>query len=262
MSKGKELESSIQDNKIIVLDDPISSLDFYNKAGINWMIDYIVKIMCSGGSSSKMIIMTHNLSVAKELEKTIKGRINGRDVRAGDKLKCCDIEDLERGIIQGRNFGDDDNYRDILLEMYKVANYRGELGGVNLPHFNDVRRVWEAFLKFELGEDQISNRNAVDRVFCFHDKKSPEGVFLESFIIYNYINQGSHSLDSVADYDFDFAPPLSVGESREYIKKIILFMHMVSPHHIPCRLSRKMDDIFGYKNSLDKLYNEVVLKQS
>ncbi|WP_294625150.1 AAA family ATPase [uncultured Rothia sp.] len=261
MSKGKELESSIQDNKIIVLDDPISSLDFYNKAGINWMIDYIVKIMCFDGALSKMIIMTHNLSVAKELEKTIKGRINGRDVRAGDKLKCCDIEDLERGIIKGRNFGDDDNYRDILLEMYKVANYRGELGGVDLPHFNDVRRVWEAFLKFELGEDQISNRNAVDRVSCFHDKKSPEGIFLESFIIYNYINQGSHSLDSVADYDFDFAPPLSVGESREYIKKIILFMHMVSPHHIPCRLSRKMEDIYGYRHSLDELYNEEVLKQ-
>lgn len=261
MSKGKELESSIQDNKIIVLDDPISSLDFYNKAGINWMIDYIVKIMCSGGSSSKMIIMTHNLSVAKELEKTIKSRINGNDVKAGDKLKCCDIEDLERGVLKGRNFSDDDNYRDILLEMYKVANYKGELGGVDLPHFNDVRRVWEAFLKFELGEEQLSNRNAVDRVSCFHDKKSPEGVFLESFIIYNYINQGSHSLDSVVDYDFDFAPPLSVGESREYIKKIILFMHMVSPHHIPCRLSRKMDDIAEYRDALNGIYKKEVLKQ-
>lgn len=261
MSKGKELWSSMRDNKIIVLDDPISSLDFYNKAGINWMIDYVVKLMSSDGSLSKMIIMTHSLSVAKELEKTIKGRINGRDVRSGGKLKCCDIEDLEKGVLKSRNFSDDDNYRDILLEMYKVAKHEGELASVDLPHFNDVRRVWEAFLKFELGEVQISNRNAVDRVSYFHDRKSAEGKFLESFIIYNYINQGSHSLDSVADYDFDFAPPLSVGESRKYIKQIILFMHMVSPHHIPCRLSRKMDDISEYRDTLNEMYKKEVLKQ-
>lgn len=262
MSKGKELESSIQDNKIIVLDDPISSLDFYNKAGINWMIDYIVKIMCSDGSLSKMIIMTHSLSVAKELEKTIKGRINGIDVKSGDKLKCCDIEDLERGILKGRDFSGDDNYRDILLKMYEVAADEGGLKGVDLPHFNDVRRVWEAFLKFELGEDKISNRNAMDRVSYFHDKKSAEGKFLESLAIYNYINQGSHSFDNMVEYDFDLAPPLSEDESREYIQKIILFIHMVSPRHIPCRLSRKMDDISGYKDTLNKMYEKEVLKQS
>lgn len=261
MSKGKELGTSMRDNKIIVLDDPISSLDFYNKAGINWMIDYVVKLMSSDGALSKMMIMTYSLSVAKELEKTIKGRINGKDVRSGGKLKCCDIEDLEKGVLKSRNFSDDDNYRDILLEMYEVAKHEGGLVSVDLPHFNDVRRVWEAFLKFELGEDKISNRNAMDRVSYFHDKKSPEGVFLESFIIYNYINQGSHSLDSVTDYDFDFAPPLSVGESRKYIKQIILFMHMVSPHHIPCRLSRKMDDISGYRETLDEMYKKEVLKQ-
>lgn len=262
MSKGKELESSIQDNKIIVLDDPISSLDFYNKAGINWMIDYIVKIMCSDGSLSKMIIMTHSLSVAKELEKTIKSRINGIDVKSGDKLKCCDIEDLERGVLKGRDFSGEDNYRDILLKMYEVAADEGGPKGGDLPHFNDVRRVWEAFLKFELGEDKISNRNAMDRVSYFHDKKSAEGKFLESFTIYNYINQGSHSFDNMVEYDFDLAPPLSENESREYIQKIILFMHMVSPHHIPCRLSRKMDDISGYRDSLNDLYEEKVLKQS
>lgn len=261
MSKGKELESSIQDNKIIVLDDPISSLDFYNKAGINWMIDYIIKIMCSVGSLSKMIIMTHSLSVAKELEKTIKGRINGIDVKSGDKLKCCDIEDLERGVLKGRDFSGDDNYRDILLKMYEVAADEGGSKGVDLPHFNDVRRVWEAFLKFELGEDKISNRNAMDRVSYFHDKKSAEGKFLESFAIYNYINQGSHSFDNMVEYDFDLAPPLSEDESRGYIQKIILFMHMVSPHHIPCRLSRKMDDISEYRDTLDKMYKKEVLKQ-
>lgn len=261
MSKGKELESSIQDNKIIILDDPISSLDFYNKAGINWMIDYIVKIMCFDGSLSKMIIMTHSLSVAKELEKTIKGRINGIDVKSGDKLKCCDIEDLERGILKGRDFSGDDNYMDILFKMYEVATDEGGSKGVDLPHFNDVRRVWEAFLKFELGEDKISNRNAMDRVSYFHDKKSAEGKFLESLAIYNYINQGSHSFDNMVEYDFDLAPPLSEDESREYIQKIILFMHMVSPHHIPCRLSRKMDDISGYREGLNELYEEKVLKQ-
>ena len=262
MSKGKELESSIQDNKIIVLDDPISSLDFYNKAGINWMIDYIIKIMCSVGSLSKMIIMTHSLSVAKELEKTIKGRINGIDVKSGDKLKCCDIEDLERGVLKGRDFSGDDNYRDILLKMYEVAADEGGSKGVDLPHFNDVRRVWEAFLKFELGEDKISNRNAMDRVSYFHDKKSAEGKFLESFAIYNYINQGSHSFDNMVEYDFDLAPPLSEDESRGYIQKIILFMHMVSPHHIPCRLSRKMDDISEYRDTLYNMYKKEVLKQS
>ena len=133
--KGKELESSIQDNKIIVLDDPISSLDFYNKAGINWMIDYIIKIMCSVGSLSKMIIMTHSLSVAKELEKTIKGRINGIDVKSGDKLKCCDIEDLERGVLKGEILVAMIIIGISCLKCMKWLRMKVDQRVLNLPHF-------------------------------------------------------------------------------------------------------------------------------
>lgn len=252
-----ELDSSIRNNRIIVLDDPISSIDSYNKAGLNAMIDWIAGVISADGSASKMIIMTHSLSVAKDLSRSLRYRVGGPSGGTGWKVKFSEIIDSQGECLKAVGVDTLDDYRNILLKMYKVAiSKKGE--DIDFPHSNDVRRIWEAFLRTELGENLISTRNAIHRLSYFYDDKSCERKFLESFTAYNYINQGSHSADQILDYEFELSPQMELEEFRDQIRQIILFMRLVSPHHIPCRMAIVPDEINSYKENLEKIYLKIV----
>jgi hypothetical protein len=252
-----ELDSSIRNNIIIVLDDPISSIDSYNKAGLNAMIDWIAGVISADGSASKMIIMTHSLSVAKDLSRSLRYRVGGPSGGAGWKVKFSEIIDSQEECLKAVGVDALDDYRNILLKMYKVAiSKKGE--DVDFPHSNDVRRIWEAFLRTELGENLISTRSAIHRLSYFYDDKSCERKFLESFTAYNYINHGSHSADQILDYEFELSPQMELEEFRDQIRQIILFMRLVSPHHIPCRMAIVPEEINSYKENLEKIYLKIV----
>lgn len=252
-----ELDSSIRNNRIIVLDDPISSIDSYNKAGLNAMIDWIAGVISADGSASKMIIMTHSLSVAKDLSRSLRYRVGGPSGGTGWKVKFSEIIDSQEECLKAVGVDTLDDYRNILLKMYKVAiSKKGE--DVDFPHSNDVRRIWEAFLRTELGENLISTRSAIHRLSYFYDDKSCERKFLESFTAYNYINHGSHSADQILDYEFELSPQVELEEFRDQIRQIILFIRLVSPHHIPCRMAIVPEEINSYKENLEKIYLKIV----
>lgn len=252
-----ELDNSIRNNRIIVLDDPISSIDSYNKAGLNAMIEWIAGVMSADGSASKMIIMTHSLSVAKDLSRSLRYRVGGPSGGLGWKVKFSEIIENQEECLKTVGVDTLDDYRNILLKMYRVAiSEEGE--NVDFPHSNDVRRIWEAFLRTELGESLISTRSAIHRLSYFYDEESFERKFLESFTAYNHINQGSHSADQILDYEFELSPQMELEEYRDHIRQIILFMRLVSPHHIPCRMAIVPEEIDSYKENLEKIYLRIV----
>lgn len=240
-------------NQIILLDDPVSSFDYNNKYGVMQVLNHIAGLVSGDKSESKMLIMTHDPVTARELSNAIKHRVGG------DKVKCCRIIDSQNVYLEPVKLDSLDEYRDILHKMFDVATQKGK--GIDLISPNEVRRVWEAFLRFELGESEISSRNALDRVSCFYDDQSAEYKFLESFISYVYINQDSHSSDQMLFDNFDLIPILGRHEFEKHIRQIVLFMRLVAPSHIPSRLAKSINQIAGYRDSLDELYNEEVLEQ-
>ena len=143
--------------------------------------------------------------------------------------------------------------------MFDVATQNGK--DIDLLSPNEVRRVWEAFLRFELGESKISDRSALNRVSCFYGKQSLEYKFLEAFMSYVYINQDSHSSDQMLFENFDLIPILGRHEFEKHIRQIILFMRLVAPHHIPSRLASKLKDITTYRDALEGIYKTDVLGQ-
>lgn len=251
---GGSLGNYGNSNQIILLDDPVSSFDYGNKYGVMQVLNYIAGLISGSKSESKMLIMTHDPVTARELSNAIKHRVGG------DKVKCCRIIDSQNVYLESVKLDSLDEYRDILHKMFDVATQEGK--GIDLISPNEVRRVWEAFLRFELGESEISSRNALNRVSCFYDTQSAEYEFLESFISYVYINQDSHSSDQMLFDNFDLMPILGRHEFEKHIRQIILFMRLVAPHHIPSRLASKLKDIATYRDSLNKIYKKEVLKQS
>lgn len=258
ISNGEKALTISDRDQIIVLDDPVSSFDYSNKYGVIQILDHVAGIVSEDTSKAKMIIMTHDPVTALEISKSINYRVGG------NKIKCCEIVDGQiinnkKECISPVSFEDIDEYRNILEKMFIVATEEGK--GVDSLSPNEVRRVWEAFLRFELGESKISNRNAMDRVACFYDDQSVEYNFLKSFISYVYINQDSHSGSQMLFENFDLIPILGRHEFEKHIRQIILFMRLVAPHHIPSRLASKLKDIAMYRDPLNKIYEKEVLKQ-
>ena len=253
ISAGKKLINSAHENQLIILDDPISSFDYNNKYGIVQVLDYIAGLMSKDGSETKIIIMTHDQGMALELSNSIKHRVGGK------VLKCCEIVNMQGDCIKEVSFDNLDQYRNILKKMFDVATQNGK--DIDLLSPNEVRRVWEAFLRFELGESKISDRSALNRVSCFYGKQSLEYKFLEAFMSYVYINQDSHSSDQMLFENFDLIPILGRHEFEKHIRQIILFMRLVAPHHIPSRLASKLKDITTYRDALEGIYKTDVLGQ-
>ncbi|WP_311474111.1 AAA family ATPase [uncultured Rothia sp.] len=258
ISNGEKALTIADRNQIIVLDDPVSSFDYSNKYGVIQILDHVAGIVSEDTSRAKMIIMTHDPVTALEISKSINYRVGG------NKIKCCEIVDGQiinnkKECISPVSFEDIDEYRNILEKMFIVATEEGK--GIDSLSPNEVRRVWEAFLRFELGESKISNRNAMDRVACFYDDQSVEYNFLKSFISYVYINQDSHSGSQMLFENFNLIPILGRHEFEKHIRQIILFMRLVAPHHIPSRLASKLKDIATYRDPLNKIYKKEVLKQ-
>ena len=241
-----------KNNQIIILDDPVSSFDYNNKYGVMQVLNYIAGLISVSKSESKMLVMTHDPVTACELSNAMRHRVGG------EKVKCCRIIDSQNDCIESVKFDSLDEYRNILHKMFEIATQKGK--GIDLISPNEVRRVWEAFLRFELGESEISSRNALDRVSCFYDDQSAEYKFLESFISYVYINQDSHSSDQMLFDNFDLIPILGRHEFEKHIRQIVLFMRLVAPSHIPSRLASKLKDITTYRDALNEIYKKEVLK--
>lgn len=257
MMDGEEygsIEKFLTGNQIIILDDPLSSFDFDNKYGVIRLLDYIINLMSKNGSESKLIIMTHDPETAIELSKIAIGRLGGK------KVKCCEISNNdENTLLKSVKFDGIDEYKNILGKMYGIAVGKED---TEMPAPNEVRRVWEAFLRFELGVSSVSDRKAIEKIRDYYDEESAEYEFLDSFMSYAFIHQDSHSASQMLFFNFSLFPVLSDEDFRKHIRQIICFIHIVSPLHIASRLSNGGTEAQEYREELENMYKQIVLKES
>ena len=257
MMDGEEygsIEKFLTGNQIIILDDPLSSFDFDNKYGVIRLLDYIINLMSKNDSESKLIIMTHDPETAIELSKIAIGRLGG------EKVKCCEISNNdETMLLKSVKFDGIDEYKNILGKMYGIAVGKE---GAEMPAPNEVRRVWEAFLRFELGVSSVSDRKAIEKIRDYYDEESAEHEFLDSFMSYAFIHQDSHSASQMLFFNFSLFPVLSDEDFRKHIRQIICFIHIVSPLHIASRLSNDGTEAQKYREELENMYKQIVRKES
>ena len=248
------IEKFLTGNQIIILDDPLSSFDFDNKYGVIRLLDYMINLMSKNDSESKLIIMTHDPETAIEMSKIAIGRLGG------EKVKCCEISNNdEDSLLESVKFDGIDEYKNILDKMYGIAVGKE---GIEMPAPNEVRRVWEAFLRFELGVNSVSDRKAISKIRDYYNEDSPEYEFLDSFMSYAFIHQDSHSASQMLFFNFSLFPVLSDEDFRKHIRQIICFIHIVSPLHIASRLSNGGTEAQKYREELENMYRQIVLKES
>lgn len=234
LAENKSLENSMRENQIIVLDDPISSFDEDNKYGVTILLAYLCESILANNSMSKLVIMTHDASFALNMRKVINGIYK-------NKLLCLNMEE---NCLEKTNFSTVDIYSNILNKMYNFSVSRitgSKISNSDIPSANEVRRVWEAFLLFELGETSISGMAIAKDIGAILEEKGQVSKFIDIFIPQVFINIDSHSANQVRDGNLYLAPVLRGKQYEEFVQHIMCFIHLVAPHHIAWRVRKSYE---------------------
>lgn len=248
-SHCESIEEFLKRDQIIVLDDPISSFDGNNKYGMTVLLVYLFRIILSYESKAKLIIMTHDSSFAINLSKAVKSI-------DAELLAEWELQYNDNHPLKVENFDDFDMYRSVLKDIYNFVT-RGE-SGAKVPVPNDIRRVWEAFLCFELGETSIANMNILRTMKECCNLNSDKEKFLDAFIPQVFLNIDSHSKDQIRNGNYFLAPALEGGQYEYFVKQITCFIHMVSPYHIAWRIGGKNDEKKERQQKLDELLKNML----
>lgn len=251
IAEGGDIKESLRQDRIIVLDDPVSSFDKEKKYGVTLLLAYLFQYILAEDSDAKLIIMTHDNSFALNMKLAVSA-INSSGLQCW-KLSMDKDESLEYS-----NFKYVDKYRDMLEDIYNFAV--SKLGDSKVPESNEIRRVWESFMLFELGQMNISDMTSVKNLSRYFKNDSRIEKFLKVFVPMLFVNVGSHSQNNTMDGNLYLDPDLDDDQYYEYARCIICFMYFVAPHHIVWRLGGSAKDKDDRIEKLDILREEVLDK--
>ena len=248
-AKVSEGDGYFDRNQIIVLDDPLSSFDDGNKYGVTTLLGYLCQAILDKASKTKLIIMTHDSSFALNMSKMVKAIDS-------NKLSCWELQKDSLEPLKETKFEDIDRYAGALRNMYDFAMQGGNVTVIPSP--NDVRRVWEAFLSFELGETSIANMDSIKNLSAhFSDNRKVE-KFMKVFIPQLFINNDSHAKSQVMNGNLYLTPTLEGKPYEDFVKNIVCFMHIVSPYHIAWRIGGKNDEKKERQQKLHELLESML----
>lgn len=239
-------------NQIVILDDPVSSFDDDNKYGVTSLLGYLCQSILDKESKTKLIIMTHDSSFALNMSRMIK-------TIDSTKLFCWEIQKDSSESLKISKFEDIDRYADMLRVMYDFA-VPSQKGAV-VPAPNDVRRVWEAFLSFELGMTSIAEMGAMKKLSESFSKDEKIERFIKIFIPQLFINSDSHSKSQVMNGNLYLTPTLDGKPYEDFVKNIVCCMHIIAPRHIAWRMKKDKGEgksVLKIVEELDNLTKDVL----
>jgi len=239
IAEGEEFEDGLKKSHLVVLDDPISSFDLDNRYGVTALIGFMTRQMLCTPNGSKLLFLTHDPSVAYDLSKILNANLSGSEL----------TWEFSEGKITHKNFAASDVYEDILRRMFWATADKGVCEKLTA---NEVRRVWEAFVTFELGEKTTDASTSAKVRKYFEDMGERQKKFLEFYPGRVFINPDSHAASQLSYFNFGLQPSLELDEFQRFIGETLCFMHMLSPYHISSRISHKSAERIEIKNMLDK----------
>lgn len=247
ISAGKKFENTFGSDQLIVLDDPVSSFDFNNKYGVITLIRFFIEKQMQKGSRTKILILTHDPSVAFDIYKVTTGICENRYSWL-----------LTRDDLQPLKFENIDHYRKTLQEMLDVASDERE--EAPMPGPNEIRRVWEAFATFELGEKPTEVVDSYKIQHLRDELTEKEQEFMSIFVARVFIHSDSHSEQQTRKFNYELLPTLDHDGYRRFIREILTFMHLVSPLHIAGRLSSEKTVFEKNMEIISKIVNTTICR--
>lgn len=234
MLDNTDAEKAFANEALVVIDDPISSFDHENRIGIMSLLRSDLEKIIVGNANSKIVLMTHDLQSAFDLQKSFDEIKKVTDKRGLGKCNSGIFELRERTLSDFR-YKKRHEYSELLAEVYRFG--MNATLGTETTIGNVMRRTLEAFSTFvyKKGMDDISISSEI--LATLGNEQYSEYF---SHLMYRLVLNGeSHSEERVRTLmdDNDFLEMLSITEKQRTAKDIICFIYLLNPNHVRAHLS-------------------------
>lgn len=220
-----------RDARFIILDDPVSSFDSENKFGVFLLLRQVFERFLAN-PDTKIVLLSHDLGLVQDIFavfKTLDVVAPATRQIASQKLRYL-------------NLGQAGSYTEHLKKIYDYALLENpeDADQKEIPTGNEMRVVLEAFAEFEISSNIVD----LPRTSVVGDFLKNESIALDRYFrgsIYKLLLHGeSHSAEAVRAGRFELGP-VATGEERQIIaRELIALISVVSPAHIPAKLSMTM----------------------
>ena len=230
ITKDFAKDNSLKEDCLIILDDPVSSLDEANKFGINHFLRTVFQ-QVSKNTKSKIIILTHKLDVVNDF-RYIFQEINEKCIFL--ELKNQDLQPLDT------NFS---VYNELLKQIYEYA-CEGEKEDLKIG--NSIRRILEAYSYFNYN----CSLNDFFKDTGIMEKCGDRRNYFETSLYRIVLNHESHSRGHIKSGDYS----LNRTNQKEMIKiskDILALLYLLDKSHVIKHLQNNK----GEENNIYKKEN-------
>lgn len=219
LAKGSSSSIGIHQDRVLVIDDPVSSLDSNVLFVVSTMLRAVFDETFAGSRTKQIFLLTHNVYFHKEVSFMDK-HCRWRDTVSHYILRKCDNQSLINNY--GKNTPIKSSY-DLLWSEYMNASMTSHAVIQNV-----MRRIIENYFQMFGGytPDAILEKfdNPEERQIC------------KSFL--SWINDGSHSL---ADDLYVEIPNEQIDKYKEVFRKIFEVMGHLAHYEMMTRMPDKED---------------------
>lgn len=239
--ENQEVERAYKDEKMVIIDDPISSFDFENKVGIMSFLRYQINRIIKANEQSKILILSHDLVTVFDLRKAVEEICSATKENAKVSNTTYSIFELvDRGLngFSKRR----SEYSELLQNIYEYANSSENEESITIG--NTMRRALEAFSTFNY-------KKSIQDVSCDANVLKTLGnhsSYFENLMYRLVLHNESHYEEQIYNLhdNANFYNYISENEKKRTAKDVLCFMFFINPDHIKAHLK-------SVKNAIRKI---------
>ena len=219
---GESNKRKYEAERLIVIDDPVSSFDYGNRVGVMSLLRYQFRNIVKGNKNSRILVMSHDLHSVFDLVK-IRSDIQGG--RGGEK-KFLELENRQLKEQDVRN-----EYKKLMMHVYDYALAKPrpeEDENVEMSIGNIMRRLMEAFASFCYNtwfESMMCRKGVLNGI------PEEKRAYYENFMCRLTLNGLSHEEENVYSLE-TMAPYFTKEEKVQTAKTVLLFLMYVNEEHL------------------------------
>lgn len=230
--------------RLIVIDDPISSFDFENRVGILSFLQVSLEKILKGNRNSKILLLSHDIQTIFDLIKSAKSIITNTNKSLNDKDKvsscCCRIEKKQAG---NTELTSDKNVNEYKTNLHEIFNFAKDNTNISPEKSfgigNKMRRVAEAISTFlyKCGFEDLLRKDELLRDLTQERQNHYRNT------LFRLIFHGmSHSEEKVKNFNPVYEA-FSPHEVRNIARSFLLFLNDTHKHHLSSFLEADEIDI-------------------
>lgn len=245
LCKNKDRNSLYSDEMLVVIDDPISSFDDGNRAGImSLLISELFKIM-KANRNSKVLVMSHDLATIMDLQSQWQYDGAGVYVQRHPGLERDSAKEMVRKFVfyelssltLHENKGYTNHYELLVRSIFDYGfKFASDGLRAEFSRGNAIRRFLEQYASFMYGKDSysmLSDKNLLDKI--------PDDNLKAAIIgrpVRLVANTESHGVQATRVTNFNAEPIYQQEDIRKIAQSIIWFVFYTNRDHLESYLKR------------------------